>query len=135
MHVEQRPNESRGAGRRARGGRDRRPRGASAAAAGVTAENVVVIYADHTFTDIVESEWQGSRSYSIQIKVWFEGDALLLRDGRQYQARWQRPTRESLLWLETPDGDPLAFKPGQTWFQLVRLPEQMSPDSEWVRVE
>jgi len=101
----------------------------------VTAENVVVIYADHSFTDIVESEWQGNRSYSIQIKTWFEGDALVVRDGRYYEARWQRPTRESLLWLETVDGERLALKPGQTWFQLVRLPEQMTPESEWVRVE
>ncbi len=101
----------------------------------VNAENIVVIYADHYFTDIVESEWQGSRSYSIEIKVWFEGDALLIRDGRYYEARWVRPTRESLISLQTPDGDPLPLKPGQTWFQLVRLPEQMEPESEWVRVE
>ncbi len=101
----------------------------------VNVENVVVIYADHYFTDIVESEWQGSRSYSIEIKVWFEGDALLVRDGRYYEARWIRPTRESLISLQTPDGQPLPLKPGQTWFQLVRLPEQMEPESEWVRVE
>ncbi len=101
----------------------------------VSAQNVVVVYANHYFTDIVESEWQGSRSYSIEIEVWFEGEALLLRDGRYYEARWHRPTRESLIYLETKDGEPLAFKPGQTWFQLVRLPEQMEAESEWVRVE
>ncbi|MEL7235977.1 MAG: DUF3048 domain-containing protein, partial [Chloroflexota bacterium] len=101
----------------------------------VVADNVVIIYADHYFTDIVESEWQGSRSYSIEIKVWFEGDAILVRDGRQYAARWIRPTRESMISLTRPDGTPLPFKPGQTWFQLVRLPEQAEPESEWVRIE
>lgn len=101
----------------------------------VSAENVVVLYADHSFTDIVESEWQGSRSYSIEIKVWFEGDALLLRDGRHYQVRWVRPSREELFYLTTPQGEPVPFKPGQTWVQLVRSQEQMEPESEWVRVE
>ena len=101
----------------------------------ITASNVAIIYADHTFTDIVESEWQGNRSYSIEIKLWFEGDALLLRDGLAYETRWKRPTRESLIWLENPDGTPLPFKPGNTWFQLVRLPEQQNPSEEWVRIE
>ncbi|MEM6284574.1 MAG: DUF3048 C-terminal domain-containing protein, partial [Chloroflexota bacterium] len=101
----------------------------------VSAENVVVIYADHYFTDIVESEWQGNKSYSIEIKVWFEGDAVLFRDGRRYDARWIRPTRESMISLTRADGTPLPFKPGQTWFQLVRLPEQMETESEWVRSE
>lgn len=101
----------------------------------IAAENVVVIYADHSFSDIVESEWQGSRSYSILIRVWFEGEALIARDGQWYAARWQRPTRESLIWLTTPEGDPLPFKPGRTFFQLMPLPDQLQPESEWVRVE
>lgn len=101
----------------------------------VSAANVVVVYANHYFTDIVESEWQGSRSYSIEIEIWFEGDAVLVRDGRRYDVRWQRPARGELIYLETADGDPVPFKPGQTWFQLVRLPEQMEPASEWVRTE
>lgn len=101
----------------------------------VSAENVVVVYANHYFTNIVESEWQGSKSYSIEIQVWFEGDAVLVRDGRRYDVRWKRPARGELIYLETADGAPVPFKPGQTWFQLVRLPEQMEADSEWVRTE
>lgn len=101
----------------------------------VAAENVVVIYANHRFTDIVESEWQGSKSYSIEVQLWFEGQATLARDGVWYDARWQRPTRESLMSLTTQDGTPLPLKPGKTWFQLVRLPEQQESASEWVRIE
>jgi hypothetical protein len=101
----------------------------------ITASNVVIIYADHTFTDIVESEFQGSKSYSIQIKLWFEGDATLFRDGKRYDGRWVRPTREDMLSLRTKDGNLLYFKPGKTWFQIVRPTDQQNPAEEWVRVE
>lgn len=101
----------------------------------VTAANVVIIYASHDQTDIVESEWQGGVSYSTEIKLWFEGEALLFRDGLRYDARWVRPTREAMIGLRTPDGDLLPLKPGNTWFQIVRLPEQQEPLEEWLRVE
>jgi len=101
----------------------------------VTAANVVIVYAEHTFTDIVESEFQGSKSYSIEIKLWFEGAATLFRDGKRYDGRWLRPTREDMLSLRTHDGQLLYLKPGKTWFQVVRPPEQQNPAEEWVRVE
>ena len=101
----------------------------------VTASNVVIIYADHRFTDIVESEFQGNKSYSIEIKLWFEGDATLFRDGKRYDGRWVRPTREDLISLRTNDGQLLYLKPGKTWFQVVRTTDQQNPDEEWVRVE
>lgn len=94
----------------------------------VTAENVVILYARHNLTDIVESEWQGNISYSIEIELWFEGDAVLLRDGQAYNVRWWRPTRESLLSLYTLDGTPMPLKPGNTWFQVFPLPEQQDAD-------
>jgi hypothetical protein len=101
----------------------------------ISAANVVVLYAEHILTDIIESQWQGSVSYSTEIKLWFEGDALLFRDGQQYPARWLRPTRQDLIALRTPEGEFLHFKPGQTWFQVVPLPEQQNPAEEWLRVE
>ncbi len=101
----------------------------------ISAANVVVIYADHTFTDIIESEWQGSVSYSIEIKLWFEGDAVVFRDGQRYTARWVRPTRESMLGLRTLDGQMFYLKPGNTWFQVMRPPAQQTPEEEWLRVE
>ena len=101
----------------------------------ITAANVFVLYADHNFTDIVESEWQGSVSYSIEIKLWFEGDGVLFRDGQRYDARWLRPTRQDMIGLRTPDGEFLPFKPGNTWFQVMRPPAQQNPDEEWLRVE
>lgn len=101
----------------------------------VTAANVVILFADHQLTDIIESQFQDSISYSIEIRLWFEGDAILLRDGQQYRARWVRPTRETMIGLRTLDGQFLPLKPGNTWFQVVRLPEQQDPAEEWLEVQ
>ena len=101
----------------------------------IMADNVVVLFAGHHLTDIVESVWQDNVSWSMQILVWPQGDALLFRDGQAYLARWVRPTRSDLIRLETVDGMPLALKNGQTWYQLVRTPEQMNDEIEWVRYE
>jgi hypothetical protein len=101
----------------------------------VSAANVAVIYAGHYLTDIIESEWQGSVSYSAQITLWPRGRAELFRDGKRYSGEWVRLSRPDLLGLRTDNGELLYLKPGNTWFQVVQLPEQMNPDEEWVRWE
>lgn len=101
----------------------------------ITAANVVVIYAGHYLTDIIESQFQGSVSYSVQVTIWPEGEAELFRDGQRYKGRWVRATRPDLLGLRTYDGQLLYLKPGNTWFQAVPLPDQMNPSEEWVEVE
>jgi hypothetical protein len=100
----------------------------------VTAENVVIVYANHTLSNIVESEWQGNVTYGIEIQLWFEGDAVLFRDGQQYTGRWVRPAREQMLSLRTDNGQLLPLKPGNTWFQVFPLPEQQTPAEESVTV-
>lgn len=101
----------------------------------VTAANVVVIFADHQFTDIVESEFQGSKSYSIQINLMGEGDAILFRDDQEYKGKWVRDDKNMIIGLRTLSGNILPLKPGQTWFQVVQLPNQQNPQEEWVKVE
>jgi hypothetical protein len=101
----------------------------------VTADNVVVLYAGHYLTDIIESVWQGSVSYSEQITVWPEGDVTLLRDGQRYDGRWIRAVRGDLISFQINDGAHLYLKPGNTFVQLVRFPEQMNPAEEWVKFE
>ncbi len=101
----------------------------------VTAANVVVIYADHEFTDIVESEFQGNKSYSIQINLIGQGDAILFRDGQQYNGRWLHDDKNAIIGLRTTKGDILPLKPGQTWFQIVQLPDEQNPQEEWVKME
>lgn len=101
----------------------------------ITAANVVIIYAEHDATDIIESQFQDSVAYSTEIKLWFEGDAVLFRDGKRYEGRWVRPTREDMIALRTNDGDLLYLKPGNTWFQVFPLPDEQLAAEEWVRVE
>lgn len=101
----------------------------------VSAANVVILYAAHTDTDIVESEWQGNISWSTQIAVWGENQVTLCRDGRRYDGYWTRTIREHIISLRTADGEILYLKPGNTWFQIVREVEQQLPDYEWVLIE
>lgn len=101
----------------------------------VTADNVVILFAHHEYSDIAESEWQGNVSYGVLIKLWFEGDAILFRDGRQYRGRWLRPTREDMIQLRTRDGELLYFKPGNTFFQIMRLPEEQDPAEEGLSIQ
>ncbi|MBW5424594.1 DUF3048 domain-containing protein [Streptomyces sp. BG9H] len=44
-----------------------------------------------------------------------EGTARVLRDGRAYEARWQRPSAEDGTEFTTPDGKRLPFAKGQVW--------------------
>lgn len=101
----------------------------------ITAANVVVVYAEHQDTDIVESQWQGVTSFSTDIRLTPEGEAVLFRDGQRYSGRWARPARDGLLGLWGVDGQRLDLKPGITWVQVVRLAAQQNPNAEWVRWE
>jgi len=101
----------------------------------ITAANVVVMYAEHVDTDIVESVWQDNVSWSTRIAVWGENDVVLFRDGQRYDGRWTRTIREHIISLRTSDGEMLYLKPGNTWFQIIRNPEQQNPDEEWLITE
>lgn len=101
----------------------------------LTAANVVVMYAEHTATEVVESVWQDSVSWSTQIAVWGENDAILFRDGQRYEGRWVRTIREEIIALRTHDDEVLYLKPGNTWFQIIREPDQQNPVEEWLIVE
>ncbi len=96
----------------------------------VTAANVVVLFARHRETDIIESGSGINASRSIEIELWFEGDAMLLRDGVMIAARWARPTRESNMIFTDATGNPLPFKRGNTWFQVMPLREEFDPAEE-----
>ncbi len=47
------------------------------------------------------------------------GRALVLRDGRAFEARWSRPSPEAGTTYTTPSGRPLEFAPGQVWTVLA----------------
>ena len=70
-----------------------------------------------------------------QLKVIGFEPVILFRDGLQYNGRWIRATRPDLMSFQTLDGRILYLKPGNTWVQLVQLPEQQDPAEEWLRVQ
>ncbi|MFW5709569.1 MAG: DUF3048 domain-containing protein [Chloroflexota bacterium] len=98
----------------------------------ITADNVVILFAEHTETEVVESMWQGNPIWSLQIAVWGENDAVLFRDGRRYDGRWTRTIREDIISLRTDSGEMLYLKPGTTWYQVVRAADQQNPEEEWL---
>jgi len=101
----------------------------------VSAANVIIVYAGHYLTDIIESGYEDNIHWSAQITVWPEGEAVILRNGVRYEGRWLRPTRPDLMTFVSNDGEVIYLNPGNSWIQLVRLPEQMNPENEWVIVE
>jgi hypothetical protein len=99
----------------------------------ITANNVIILHAEHSNTLVVESMNSGQPVWSIQIALWGSGDATLFRDGRRYDGRWERTERENIFTFYTESGELLPLKPGNTWIQVMPTVEQLLPDVEWVR--
>lgn len=87
--------------------------------------NVMLIYANHLETDILEDTWGGGHM-SIEIQIWGQGPALMFRDGKMIPGFWQRAARDEMLTFIDGEGKPLPLKPGNTWFQMVPLETQSS---------
>lgn len=89
----------------------------------LSAANVVVVYATHVLDrTICEYIPQGSdtcQAWSMEIQVWGEGRARVLRNGRVYEATWKREQRDDMLTFFDPEGEPLPLNIGNTWFQMV----------------
>jgi hypothetical protein len=77
--------------------------------------------------NIVESEFQGNKSYSIEIQLWTLGPAVVCRDGQCVTGLWNRWNKADMLSFWTQDHQPIYLKPGNTWFEVVNLPENTDP--------
>ena len=83
----------------------------------IGAANVVVLATRH---------YVGASGYDETDATTTGAPALVLRDGRRYAARWEKPAAGDLLRILTPDGEPFPLKPGATWLHLPaaeRMPE------------
>lgn len=89
----------------------------------LTAANVIIVYAHHVETDILEDTWGGGHM-SIQIQFWNTGPALIFRDGQMISGYWERNERNHMPTFWSSEGVPVPLKPGNTWFQLVPLDTQ-----------
>jgi len=81
----------------------------------VAASNVIIYFAEHQETDIVEDS---NGATSIRILVNGRGPAWFFRDGKLNKGFWQTDgTRTPYFGYE--DGSPYSLKPGNTWVEVV----------------
>ena len=90
----------------------------------IAATNVVVVYAPHVLSNICECcspdySPEACRAFSMEIQIWGEGRALVLRDGLMYEATWKREERDDMLTFYDAAGNPLPLQIGNTWFQMA----------------
>lgn len=83
----------------------------------LTAANVVVARMAVTTGSGVDSKG----SPTVDIAVVGEGDAVVLRDGQQFPARWRKSSPDAQLEWLTPEGQSLALAVGSTWVELMPL--------------
>lgn len=90
----------------------------------VAFDNVVVVYIPHEYFreppgEIISIEFTGN------------GKAYAFRDGQGYELVWDHPILDSVMTLEYENGEPYAFKPGTTWFQIIgQFSELSHPEAD-----
>ena len=84
------------------------------------ADDLIILEVPHNdHPDIFDP---GVKYLSIQIQLWDQGRAYLLRDGQVYQGYWRRKDKEpgSALQLVYGNNTPMMVKPGRSWVSIVR---------------
>jgi hypothetical protein len=93
----------------------------------LAADNVVVLYVPHQYA----FNTKPGVSEVVDILLSGSGPAYAFRDGQVFQVTWNRPNKNSVLFLTLPDGSPYAMKPGNTWFEVIGQSSKLetpSPD-------
>ena len=83
----------------------------------VSAANVVIMTVQHDLTDLIEDS-VGSRSVRTYL-VDREGPAVIVRDGVAIDGKWRVAETWNGMELLDASNNPIALKPGNTWFQIV----------------
>jgi hypothetical protein len=87
----------------------------------INAANVILVTAVHeqdksiclTHSNGVCTDWP------LQIQIWGEGQALILRDGQQFPATWLRQNRSDMFTFVAADGKAVPLQIGNSWFQVL----------------
>jgi hypothetical protein len=82
----------------------------------IAASNVIMLYAEHKETDIVE-DTNGATAIDIFIRG--SGRVQVCRDGVVVNGRWSQPSVGALVEYYDEAGKVIPLKPGKTWIQLV----------------
>jgi hypothetical protein len=81
----------------------------------ISAANVIVYYAAHDKTDIVEDS---NGATSIRIVVNGEGRAQVFRDGVMIEGMWRTDGSQTPEFV-FPNGEPVPLKRGASWIEVV----------------
>jgi len=81
----------------------------------LAADNVVVILTPHQYA----FDTHPGVNEVIDINLSGSGPAYAFRDGQVFQVVWNRPGKNSVLFLTFQDGSSYPFKPGNTWFEVI----------------
>jgi hypothetical protein len=95
----------------------------------ISAANVIIVYANHEYTDILEDTWGGGHM-SIEVQAWGQGPVLVFRDGQMYTGYWKREARDEMLTFYHGEDYRLPLKPGNSWLQMVPLDTESSEADE-----
>ena len=90
----------------------------------IVAENVVIILAP--YAELSEETETSAGVYDVDLLG--KGEAFLARDGVVQAVFWQRDEAGDVLTLVDGEGNPVPFKPGRTWFELMGKSSQVLPD-------
>lgn len=82
-------------------------------------ENVVVVYAVNYEADFIEDE--PNQLPAVGQVLTGQGDAVLLRDGQRYDVTWRRDAPAQMMQFLDAGGQPVAFHPGSTFFEVVSI--------------
>lgn len=91
----------------------------------LSAADVVILIAPHVKTLILEhgtamdGQGQACRNCSIEIQLWGEGPAKVLRDGKVYEGKWIRAGQREPFRIVDGAGKDIPLKPGNSWWQVV----------------
>ncbi len=78
--------------------------------------NIVILYDEHYLSNFLEDD--NVRLFSMGFRLQGEGQAIILRGGQQYDARWQREG-DQMVRLINNTGDDFTLKPGNIWFHVI----------------
>lgn len=91
----------------------------------ILAKNVVIILAP--YAELSAETETSAGVYDVDLLG--KGEAFLARDGVVQAVFWQREDAGDVLTLVDEDGHAVAFKPGQTWFELMGKSSQVIPNN------
>jgi len=93
----------------------------------VSASNVIVILATHTFANAYDKDDE-----VFQIDLTGSGEAYVFRDGVGILARWYRTNKDQPLLLTTLSGSPIPMRPGITFYEVIGTRSFIDQDAgEW----